>query len=207
MISVIIPVYREQRSIDSALDRIEGLADRHLLREVLVVQGPQEEYSLPTLIAPHRGRAAQMNYGAEHAQGDIFLFLHADTILPVNALSLIARAGTGAFSLHFASSRPALRAIALLTTLRSRLLRLPYGDQAMFLHRECFFQAGGFPEIPILEDVLLAEKIRPRVLPEYVVTSGRRYEQAGLWRTVLRHRRIMLGHALGLSPARLATWR
>ena len=145
-----------------------------------------------------------MNHGAGAAQGEILLFLHADTILPANALTLVAKAQTGAFSLRFDSPRLIFKLMGLLTTLRSELLRLPYGDQAIFIPRDIFQKVGGYPDVPILEDVLLAQKIRPRVLPQYVVTSCRRYEQKGVLQTILRHRLIMLGHSLGLTPERLA---
>lgn len=207
MISIIIPVHNEQKRIQQALDTLQALEAGHLAREVLVVQSPGEEYDVATIMAPAKGRAAQMNHGASLAAGEILLFLHADTALPGNALSLIATARTGAFSLRFASRKPLFTLLGLLATVRSRLLRLPYGDQAMFLPKADFINAGGFADVPILEDVLLAEKIRPRVLREYVVTSCRRYQKQGMAKTILRHRLIMLGHCLGMSPERLCLWR
>ena len=207
MISVIIPVYNEQQGLAATLARLCALEEQELLREVLVVQGPGERYDVPTLISPREGRAAQMNHAARLARGEILLFLHADTALPPNALALIAKAGAGAFSLRFASCSQTFRVLAWLATLRSRIFRLPYGDQALFLPKARFMQLGGYPEVPILEDVLLAKRLRPRVLPQAVLTSCRRYEQAGLLNTVLRHRLIMLGHSLGLRPERLARWR
>ncbi len=206
MISIIIPVYNEQEAAPRILERLRHLAENHLLCETLVVQGPGEDYPIPTLTAPNRGRAAQMNYGASLARGEILLFLHADTLLPVQALPLVARARTGAFSLRFDSPRVFFKLLALGTSLRSRLLRLPYGDQALFMPKALFQRMGGYPDVPLLEDVLLAEKIRPRVLPQHVVTSCRRYARHGAGKTVLRHRLIMLGHALGFSPERLAEW-
>ena len=207
MISVVIPVYNEQEGIQAALLRLRTLDAQHLLREVLVVQCLGETYPVPTTISSFKGRAAQMNHGAGAAQGEILLFLHADTILPANALTLVAKAQTGAFSLRFDSPRLIFKLMGLLTTLRSELLRLPYGDQAIFIPRDIFQKVGGYPDVPILEDVLLAQKIRPRVLPQYVVTSCRRYEQKGVLQTILRHRLIMLGYNLGLTPERLAGWK
>ena len=207
MISVIIPVHNEQEHMPLVLERLHALADQELLHEILVVQPPGEAYDIPTATAPARCRAAQMNYGAGLAKGEILLFLHADTILPPDALSCITHARTGAFSLRFDSPRLPFSIIGLLTSLRSRVLRLPYGDQALFMPAETFRHLGGYPDVPVLEDVLLAKKLRPRVLPRHVVTSCRRYELAGLFRTVLRHRLIMLGHGFGISPERLAGWR
>lgn len=204
MISVIIPVYKEQQRIRQTLENLRTLKEQHLLREVLIVQCPGESYDLPTLTSPDRGRAAQMNHGAAQAGGEILLFLHADTILPENALPIIATARAGAFSLRFDSPRLIFNLIGWLTTMRSRLLRLPYGDQAIFLPRPDFLRAGGYADVPILEDVLLTRKIRPRVLPECVLTSIRRYEKNGVIGTILRHRLIMLGFTLGIGPERLA---
>lgn len=203
MISVIIPVHNEHERIGPALEQLNALKEQQLLHEVLVVRHPGESYHIPTLLSPKQSRAAQMNHGAMQAGGEILLFLHADTILPEDALPLIAKARTGAFSLRFASSRLVFKIIGKLTSLRSKILRLPYGDQAIFMPKDDFFKAGGYADVPMLEDVLLAKKIRPRVLPQHVLTSPRRYESHGIIRTILRHRAIMLGHFIGLCPQSL----
>ena len=207
MISIIIPVYREQKTIQQSIKQVQALAGQQLLSEILVVQTPEEHYECATIICPTKNRAAQMNHGAQHAKGDILLFLHADTVLPDNALSLITQFRKGAFSLGF--NHPALiyQFLACLTTLRSRLTRVPYGDQAIFLTKAEFDLIGGYQEIPILEDVKLAQKIRPCILKAKVYSSVRRYQNKGIVKTVLSHRLIMLGNLLGISPYILTNWR
>jgi glycosyltransferase involved in cell wall biosynthesis len=185
------------------------LKGQPLLKEALFVQEEGEEYPVDTITAPVRGRSAVLNYGAEHASGDILLFLHADTRLPLNALNLITENGekAGAFSLRFSAANRMLNLIGYLTSLRSRVLNLPYGDQGLFMPKKLFKETGGFTNVPILEDVILAKKVRPTVLKECVTTSPRRYRKNGILKTVLQHRLIMLGFMLGFSPERLAKLR
>lgn len=207
MISIIIPVYKEQHQIELTLQGLEQLEHQALLTEILIVQGPGETYTVPTLISDVPGRAVQMNYAAQHAKGELLLFLHADSILPKQALPLIAQQRTGAFSLAFNSNRLLFRFLAWASTQRSKLMQTPYGDQALFLPKADFDNVGGFDAVPILEDVLLARKIHFPILEEYVTTSTRRYQQKGVWKTVFCHRLIMMGYALGISPEKLASWR
>lgn len=204
MISVILPVYKEQKRIVSVLEDLRTLDSQHLLQEILVVRTVGDIYPLPTLMSPERGRAAQMNYGASLATGDILVFVHCDTRLPASALEVIAEKQCGAFSLRFDSPALAYRALAAITTWRSKLLHLPYGDQVLFLPRVLFENIGGFANVPILEDVLLAERIRPEVVRECVVTSTRKYQKYGFWRTLLLHRAIMFGYMAGVGIPHLA---
>lgn len=206
MITVIIPVYKEQKTIQHSLDRLQALANQELLSEILVVQTPDENYPCATLTSPKKGRAAQMNYAAKHAKADILLFLHADTELPEDAFVLIEQALKGAFSLAYKHNAFIYKLISFLTTLRSKILHLPYGDQAIFLTKAEFESVGGYEELPILEDVKLAQKIRPKVLKQKVLTDPRRYEHNGIFRTVLKHRLIMFGYALGFSAEKLNKW-
>ena len=148
-----------------------------------------------------------MNYAAKRAKGDILLFLHADTVLPKTSLSVIAQYRKGAFSLAFDHTTLVYKLLSILTTLRSRLFHLPYGDQGIFLTKAEFEAVGGYEEIPILEDVKLAQKIRPKILKEKVLTSTRRYENNGIVKTLLQHRLIMLGFLVGVSPHTLNNWR
>jgi glycosyltransferase involved in cell wall biosynthesis len=186
-----------------------SLKGQSFLKEVLFVQEEGEEYIVDTVTAPVRGRSAVLNYGAECASGDILLFLHADTRLPLNAFSLIAENGekAGAFSLRFSAANRMLNLIGYLTSFRSRILNLPYGDQGLFMPKKLFKETGGFTNVPILEDVILAKKVRPTVLKECVTTSPRRYRKNGILKTVIQHRLIMLGFMLGFSPERLAKLR
>lgn len=179
---------------------------QNLLTEILVVQTPDEHYCCSTLISTKRGRSAQMNYAAYQAKGTILLFLHADTVLPKNAFDLIVSSGKGAFSLSYNHDAFIYKCISMLTTFRSKILNLPYGDQGIFLTKEEFERVGGYEDVPILEDVRLSQTIRPKVLSEKVLTDARRYEKNGVIKTILKHRLIMLGYFLGFSPEKLNRW-
>lgn len=206
MISIIIPVYHEQDELPKALEALRSLARQDLLREVLVTAPDGDNYEIPVTHVPKAGRAVQMNMGAQAATGDILLFLHADTRLPHDALLLVTQARRGAFSLCFDTDSLPLRFVGEAATWRSRVTRVPYGDQAFFMERREFEACGGFKDVPLLEDVLLAKKLRLPVLQARVTTSARRYLLNGVLKTVVHNRLIMLGFTLGLSPHTLAQW-
>lgn len=164
-----------------------------------------------------QGRASQMNTGAAMAMGEILIFLHADTRLPRQALELINQAMTrqaligGAFDLHIDTERLILKIIARIASLRSRLTRIPYGDQAIFIRRDYFHQMGGYPEIPLMEDVALMRRIkraggRIGFIPEPVITSARRWEQEGILYTTLRNWLLLSAYTLGMAPDKLAKY-
>lgn len=164
-----------------------------------------------------QGRASQMNTGAAMAMGEILIFLHADTRLPRQALELINQAMTrqaligGAFDLHIDTERLILKIIARIASLRSRLTRIPYGDQAIFVRRDYFHQMGGYPEIPLMEDVALMRRIkraggRIGFIPEPVITSARRWEQEGILYTTLRNWLLLSAYTLGVAPDKLAKY-
>jgi rSAM/selenodomain-associated transferase 2 len=154
-----------------------------------------------------------MNAGARAARGDTLLFLHADTRIPPGALEEI-RAGLaesgkawGRFDVRISGGRT-LALVAAMMNARSRLTGIATGDQAMFVRRPAFEGVGGFPEIPLMEDVALSKKLKrmspPLCLRTRVVTSGRRWERHGTWRTILLMWRLRLAYALGADPGRLA---
>jgi rSAM/selenodomain-associated transferase 2 len=165
------------------------------------------------LSAP-RGRALQMNVGAAKANGDVLLFLHADTRLPGEAERLVldglARSGHawGRFDVVIEGRHPMLRLVAAMMNLRSRLTGIATGDQAIFVKRDAFQAAGGFPEIPLMEDIALSKRLkrggRPLCLRERATTSGRRWETHGVFRTILLMWRLRLAYFLGADPAALA---
>lgn len=162
------------------------------------------------------GRGPQMNAGAQAARGGVLVFLHADTALPADAAGRIAaaladpRVVGGAFSLGIDSTDPRLGAIARAANLRTRLTGVPYGDQALFVRRGAFAAAGGFPAVPIMEDVALARALkrlgRVVLLPTRVRTSARRWEREGIVRTTLRNAALIGLYLLGVPPVRLARW-
>jgi rSAM/selenodomain-associated transferase 2 len=218
-LSIIVPVLDEEAVIGDALSALAPLRQESV--EILVVDGGSTDRTrdlaaplADRIIVASRGRARQMNAGAKHALGDVLVFLHADTRLPAHAARLIrdglARSGRvwGRFDVRIAGRHPLLRVIALFMNLRSRLTGIATGDQAIFATRDAFAAAGGFPDIPLMEDVTLSARLkrlgRPLCLSARVVTSGRRWEARGVLRTMLLMWRLRLAHYFGAEPARLA---
>ena len=168
-----------------------------------------------TCVSAVRGRASQMNAGAAAGCGDVILFLHADTELPTDACAQIEVAvGAGAvggfFRVHLVSRRPLLRLIGWMITQRSRLTGVATGDQAIFVTREAFTLLGGFPPLPMFEDVAMCTRLRDlgkiARLSGMVTTSARRWENHGPWRTILRMWLLRVGYTIGLSPGVLARY-
>jgi rSAM/selenodomain-associated transferase 2 len=166
------------------------------------------------LVAARRGRAAQMNAGAAAARGEVLMFLHVDTQLPPDADRLIIggldRSGRtwGRFDVRISGKSALLPLVARMMNLRSRLTGIATGDQAMFMTRKAFDGAGGFPQIALMEDIAISARLkrlgRPLCLTAPVTTSGRRWEENGVVRTILTMWGLRLAYALGASPAALA---
>ena len=221
--SLIIPVLHEASVIREAVARIRMLDGGETV-EIIVVDGDPEGETLRAIpdgavrkIFSEPGRGRQLNRGAEAASGEILVFLHADTALPRDALTRIGEAlgddtlAGGAFDLAIDSPRPIFRLIERVASRRSRLTRIPYGDQAIFLRRTCFQALGGFRELPIMEDVDLMRRLRLAggriaILPERVVTSARRWEKEGALYTTLRNWVLVTLFSLGIDAKRLARW-
>ena len=218
-LSVIIPTLNEERLLPATLEGLVATSDC----EVIVSDGGSSDATREialqrgcTVLLGPPGRGRQMNAGAARAAGGLLLFLHADTRLPAGFVAMVEEAllgrgvSGGAFSLAIDRHRPSLAAIALGANLRSRLLRLPYGDQALFTTARTFHSLGGFPETPIMEDVLFVNKLRRigriRILPNQVTTSARRWERLGVIRTTLRNQLILIGYGLGVPTTTLAAW-
>ena len=218
-LSIIVPVLNEEAGIVAALDALAGY--RRHGHEAIVVDGGSSdrtaEFARPlsdAVIAAPRGRAAQMNAGAAQAAGDTLLFLHADTRLPPAADGAIVdglrQSGRrwGRFDVAIAGKSPILRIVAATMNLRSRLSGIATGDQAIFVTRDAFAECGGYPDIPLMEDIALSRRLkrasRPLCLKGRVTTSGRRWEQRGILRTVFLMWRLRLAYFLGAEPHALA---
>lgn len=218
-LSIILPTLDESAGIVDQLKALQPLRDRG--HEVIVVDGGSADHTVELarpladrVLAAPRGRALQMNAGAAEARGDALLFLHADTALPAQADELVSEAlhgkerAWGRFDVRIEGRHPMLRVVAFMMNLRSRWTGIATGDQALFVTRVAFVQAGGYPAIALMEDVALSAKLkrisRPACLHACVTTSGRRWEKHGVTRTILQMWRLRLAYFLGAEPARLA---
>jgi rSAM/selenodomain-associated transferase 2 len=217
-VSVVVPTLNEAAVLGRTLAALpEGLS------EVVVADGGSTD-GTPDIARAHGarvtvsapGRGPQMNAGAVAAKGEVLLFLHADTVLPPDAAARIGAAladptaVAGAFLLGIDSTDPRLGMIARAANLRTRITGAPYGDQALFVRRGAFEAAGGFPDVPIMEDVALGRALkrvgRVVLVPARVRTSARRWERDGVARTTLRNAVLISLYLLGVAPARLARW-
>ena len=218
-LTIVMPALDEASRIAEALQALAPLRRRGV--EVIVVDGGSsdgtaalaEPWADRVLSAP-RGRARQMNAGAARARADTLLFLHADTALPEQALRAIEAALVdphshwGRFDVHIAGRPRLLKLVARLMNLRSRWSGIATGDQAIFVRRSAFQRVGGFPDQPLMEDIELSRRLRrwsaPACLHERVTTSGRRWEQRGVWRTIALMWRLRWMYRHGAAPERLA---
>lgn len=217
MISVVIPVYNEEQALPATLKCLLAQAET---AEVILVDGGSTDLSLSIasafprirILRTGKGRATQMNTGAGLSQGEWLLFLHADTLLPSNALKDIEALGldieAGGFRHRFSGQDWRLCLISWLDNLRSRCSSVIYGDQAFFIRRGRFLALGGFPEQPILEDVALCAKLlphtRPLLMPTTVVTDARKFLKLGIWRSFWRAIAIILSVELRRPIPRFA---
>jgi len=220
-ISIIIPVYNEAAIIADTIDHVTRLTGGKAC-ECIVVDGTPEGTTISklrgsgvTTVNARKGRGHQMNRGASMATGTILLFLHADTTLPAGAMEHITavmgdgRYAGGAFDLSILSKNAWLRLVALVGSLRSRITRIPYGDQGIFVRREVFQALDGFRDIPIMEDVdfmrrLKARRHRIHITGMKAGTSPRRWEEEGYVFGTLRNWTLMVFYLLGMKPEKLA---
>ena len=219
-ISIIIPVYREADGINALIAHLRRL-DKRGDAEIVVVDGHPDRGTISVIrdkdvvtLGSAKGRARQMNAGAVVARGSILLFLHADTRPPAGALASIEgtmedkRLVGGAFDLRFDTERRSLRLFARFDSLRARVSRIPFGDQAIFVRRDYFDRIGGFADIPIMEDVDIMRRIKRRgdaiaIIDNPVTTSSRRFDREGLLFCLVRGGTLLTLFYLGVPPARL----
>ena len=216
-LSIVVPVLNEAQDIAAFLAPLQTL--RELGHKLIVVDGDSGDSTADAArpLADHvvtspRGRAIQMNCGARIGSGDALVFLHADTQLPDHAPGLIEKAlmhhAWGRFDVKIAGRSGWLPVIAAMMNLRSRLTGIATGDQATFVSRAAFDAAGGYPDQPLMEDIELSKHLKrigpPACLRTRVVTSGRRWDRHGAWRTILLMWRLRLDYWRGVPAEQLA---
>jgi rSAM/selenodomain-associated transferase 2 len=214
-LSIIIPTLNEERSLKGPLASLASLP-----HEIIVVDGGSEDGTVElarqyasVVLDSRRGRGIQQHRGARHAEGDILLFLHADTWLPKGFEMMIKRTLSdpktvfGAFHLGHHPSSAFLNLVALMANLRSLLVKVPYGDQGLFMRRSDYFRVGGFQDLPIMEDVDLVRRLNKigkfKLVRAKVRTSARRYARDGVVYTTVRNWSLIIRYLLGQSPERL----
>lgn len=218
--SVVVPVLNEAAGLPGVLARLQPL--RELGVQVIVADGGSTDASVQlatqagaTVVHAPRGRARQMNVGAQAASGQRLLFLHADTVLPDGALPAMNAAlpsatavAWGRFDVRISGRHPMLRVVAWFMNHRSRLTGIATGDQALFMTRAAWAAVGGFADQPLMEDIELSRRLkglaRPACLRLTVTTSGRRWEQRGLWPTIWLMWTLRWRYWRGADPAQLA---
>jgi hypothetical protein len=216
-ISIIIAALNEEQCINNTVKR--ALTGNNV--EVIVIDGGSLDKTAglagiagAAVIRSEPGRAHQMNEGAKFASGEILLCLHADTILPedydeaLRKALLDPRIIAGAFGLRFDSKKLPMRIIQAGANLRSRFLGLPYGDQGIFIRKADFIEAGGFPELPIMDDAVFVSGLKEKgsiiTLDKKVCTSARRYERLGVLRTWLINQCVITAFFCGAAPQEIS---
>lgn len=218
-LSIIVPILNEADALPALLAHLLSFADQDI--QVIFADGGSTDHSADiaeragfTMVHATRGRASQMNAAAAVADGDVLLFLHADTQLPPDTTTKIPQAlasehyAWGRFDVHISGRPFMLRVISTLMNLRSRLTGIATGDQAIFITREAFNTVGGFPDQMLMEDIEISKRLlaltRPACIRCCVQTSGRRWETRGIWRTIFLMWRLRWGYWRGVPVEQLA---
>jgi len=220
-LSVIIPTLNAGSRLPGCLDALAPARRRGLIGEVIVVDGGSRDHTAEVaraqgarVLASTPGRGRQLAAGAAEARGDWLLFLHADTRLAAGWDAAVAAhlarpdaAGQAAvFRLAYDEDTPPARRVAALANWRTRRLRLPYGDQGLLIARALYDSVGGYPELPLMEDVALVRRLgrgRLTLLDATAVTSAERYRRQGWWARPLRNLGVLSLYLLGVPPATL----
>ena len=214
-LSIIIPTLNEERSLGGPLASLSSIP-----HEIIVVDGGSKDGTVEVarkyasvVLDSKRGRGIQQHTGACHAEGDVLLFLHADTWLPKDFEMMIERTLSepetvfGAFHLGHRPSKAFLNLVALMANLRSLILKMPYGDQGLFMRRSDYFRVGGFKDLPLMEDVDLVRRLNKlgkfKLVKGKIRTSARRYDRNGIVYTTVRNWSLIIRYLMGQSPERL----
>ena len=221
--SIIIPVFHEAENINPLLNHL-NTRESTANYEIIVIDGSSTNDTIKAIsdkkvisTSSKKGRACQMNAGANKAKGQILLFLHADTFLPKNVFSIINKEFSqnnfvvGVFSLKIDSKKILFRLLTKFINLRSKLTRVPYGDQVIFVKSDFFKKIGGFKGIEIMEDIEFMRRIKKLnvpivIVPEKVYTSPRRWGKEGILRCTFRNWMIRLLYYLGIHPKKIVKY-
>lgn len=215
---IIVPVLNESAALSQQLGEFDVL--RAMGAQVLLVDGGSTDLTVKLardagfdVLESAPGRARQMNAGARAATSDLLLFLHVDTHLPPGALHQIenhlnSKRGWGRFDVSISGNSSWLKVISFCMNWRSRLTGIATGDQTFFMTREMFERVDGFPEQPLMEDIEMSKRLKrfspPVCLSDRVVTSGRRWDQKGVWKTILLMWRLRWSYWRGVPASELA---
>ncbi|MEE8264643.1 MAG: TIGR04283 family arsenosugar biosynthesis glycosyltransferase [Gammaproteobacteria bacterium] len=218
-LSIVIPTLNQAGEVRKSLFSLQRLRAQH--HEVIVVDGGSDDRTQELarsladyVIQSARGRSRQMNAGAALASGEILIFLHADTQLPEGVDRYLSSAMVttgrdwGRFDVRLSGSHRLFRLIEWLMNLRSRVTGIATGDQAIFIRRDLFSEIGGFPEIDLMEDIAISRALKhhgpPLCLRTCVVASSRRWEQYGIFRTIVKMWYLRMAYMLGADPSKLS---
>ena len=216
-ISIIIPVLNEEQSVKALLQQLQIY--RQQGHEVIVVDGGSHDETVSIskpladkVIMSESGRARQMNKGVAESTNEVLWFLHADTSIPENVIETIQESLNkyewGRFNIKLSGSNFLFRIIENMINIRSCLSCVATGDQGIFIKRNTFDSIGGYPEIPLMEDVALSKKLKtisqPACIKETLTTSSRRWEKKGIIKTILLMWYLRFLYWIGVTPAKLA---
>lgn len=216
-VAIIVPTFNEFDNIVATLQPLQSL--RQQGHEIIVADGGSDDKTIELarsladrVINTAKGRARQMNDGAQHASSEVLLFLHADTQLPGNAVELIQQSlpqkKWGRFDVRLSGKQPLLRVVELMMNWRSRLSGIASGDQAIFIRRDLFESIGGYADIPLMEDIAISKSLkrhgRPACIKTRLTTSSRRWEENGIFKTIILMWRLRLAYFFGVKPEQLA---
>lgn len=228
-LSIIIPVWKEERGIEAFLLQLQNDLSVYsdFSTEIILVDGHPTQSTFQSITQSSKlnpndfrmfpslpGRGTQMNCGAKEAKGKFFFFLHADSWLEKAAWNQIFEHikdnnGAMVFSLQIDSPKLLLKWISATANLRSKLSKRPYGDQGLIIDKDSFFAIGGFPDIPLLEDIEIAKRIRKNKIslimsPQLIYCSARRWEKLGVIKTTIINQIVLFRYAMGTSPEKLS---
>ncbi|MDH5189696.1 MAG: TIGR04283 family arsenosugar biosynthesis glycosyltransferase [Gammaproteobacteria bacterium] len=217
VISIIIPALNEEKNILQTLSSLQTFRQRG--HEIILVDGGStdstESIAKPLcdiVLSTRKGRACQMHAGATASHGDVLWFIHADTIAPQNADHMIEKALTkkswGRFDVTISGKSWLFRIIAVMMNLRSRITGICTGDQGIFVKKETYMRHGGYPDIPLMEDIAISKQLKKTELPACItipmLTSGRRWDQKGVVKTMLLMWWLRFLYFIGVSPVKLS---